>query len=79
LHVANPVFSGTQSGIMNTNTVLITPKLLALLSELDGFKGTWRALRILAPERLKALRQVATIEIIGPTTRIEGSKLTNRE
>ncbi len=33
----------------------------------------------LAPERLKALRQVATIESIGSSTRIEGSKLTDRE
>lgn len=64
---------------MNTDTILITPELLALLSELDEFKGAWRALRTLAPERLKALRQVATIESIGSSTRIEGSKLTDLE
>jgi Fic family protein len=33
----------------------------------------------LAPERLRALRRVATIESIGSSTRIEGSKLTDRE
>ena len=33
----------------------------------------------LAPERLNALRHVATIESIGSSTRIEGSKLTDRE
>jgi Fic family protein len=64
---------------MNTDTIRITPELLALLSELDEFKGAWRALGTLAPERLKALRQVATIESIGSSTRIEGSKLTDRE
>lgn len=64
---------------MNTSTIRITPELLALLSELDEFKGAWRALGTLAPERLKALRQVATIESIGSSTRIEGSKLTDRE
>ena len=64
---------------MNTDTICITPELLALLSELDEFKGAWRALGTLAPERLKALRQVATIESIGSSTRIEGSKLTDRE
>jgi hypothetical protein len=32
-----------------------------------------------APERLSALRRVATIESIGSSTRIEGSKLTDRE
>jgi Fic family protein len=52
---------------------------LALLSELDEFKGAWRALGTLAPERLNALRRVATIESIGSSTRIEGSKLTDRE
>ena len=34
---------------------------------------------IIAPERLSALRRVATIESIGSSTRIEGSKLTDRE
>jgi Fic family protein len=64
---------------MKTDTILITSELLALLSEIDEFKGAWRALGTLAPERLKALRQVATIESIGSSTRIEGSKLTDRE
>jgi Fic family protein len=53
--------------------------LLALLSEIDEFKGAWRALRTIAPERLNALRRVATIESIGSSTRIEGSKLSDRE
>jgi Fic family protein len=67
------------SGVMKTDTIRITSELLALLSELDEFKGAWRALGTLAPERLKALRQIATIESIGSSTRIEGSKLTDRE
>jgi hypothetical protein len=64
---------------MNTDTIQITPGLLALLSEIDEFKGAWRALGTLAPQRLNALRRVATIESIGSSTRIEGSKLTDRE
>jgi len=64
---------------MNTDTIVITPELLALLSEVDEFKGAWRALGTLAPERLSALRRIATIESIGSSTRIEGSKLTDRE
>ena len=63
---------------MNTNSIVITPELLNLLSEVDEFKGAWRALGSLAPERLSALRHVATIESIGSSTRIEGSKLTDR-
>lgn len=65
--------------MLKTDTIEITPELLALVAELDEFKGAWRALGTLAPERLKALRHVATIESIGSSTRIEGSKLTDRE
>ncbi|MCE2984389.1 MAG: Fic family protein [Burkholderiales bacterium] len=65
--------------MMQTDSIQITPELLALITEVDEFKGAWRALGTLAPERLKALRHVATIESIGSSTRIEGSKLTDRE
>ena len=64
---------------MKTDSIQITPELLSLLSEIDEFKGAWRSLGTLAPERLNALRRVATIESIGSSTRIEGSKLTDRE
>src|ERR1700681_2697573 len=57
----------------------ITPEILNLIAGLDEFKGAWRALGTLAPERLSALRRVATIESIGSSTRIEGSKLSDRE
>lgn len=65
--------------MFNTDTIQITPELLALVSEIDEFKGAWRALGTLAPERLNALRSVATIESIGSSTRIEGNKLSDRE
>ena len=65
--------------MLNTDTLQITPELLTLVAELDEFKGAWRALGTLAPERLKALRRIATLESIGSSTRIEGSKLTDRE
>lgn len=53
--------------------------MLQLIGEIDEFKGAWRALRILAPERLAALRRIATIESVGSSTRIEGAHLTDRE
>lgn len=65
--------------MLKTDTIQITPELLTFLTEIDEFKGAWRALGSLAPERLKALRHVATIESIGSSTRIEGSRLTDRE
>ncbi|MFZ5689767.1 MAG: Fic family protein [Pseudomonadota bacterium] len=64
---------------IRTDTIRITPEILALVAEIDEFKGAWRALGTIAPERLSALRRVATIESIGSSTRIEGSKLTDRE
>ena len=39
-----------------------TQEMLRLVAEIDEFKGAWRALRGIAPERLTALRRVATIE-----------------
>jgi Fic family protein len=62
-----------------TESLTITAEILALIAEIDEFKGAWRALGTLAPERLNALRHVATIESIGSSTRIEGSKLSDRE
>ena len=57
----------------------ITPEVLTKIARIDEFKGAWRALGRLAPERLSALRRVATIESIGSSTRIEGSRLSDRE
>lgn len=65
--------------MMKSDTLQITPEVLTLIAGIDEFKGAWRALGTLAPERLSALRKVATIESIGSSTRIEGSKLNDRE
>jgi len=64
---------------MDLTSLIITPELLRLISEIDEFKGSWRAHNTQSPERLKILRHVATIESIGSSTRIEGSKLTDNE
>ena len=65
--------------MINTTTLEITPELLNLIAEIDEFKGSWKALGTLAPERLSALRRVATIESVGSSTRIEGSRLSDRD
>src|ERR1700716_70030 len=64
---------------LNLSTLKITPKILGVIAEVDEFKGAWRALGRLAPERLSSLRRIATIESIGSSTRIEGAKLSDRE
>lgn len=66
-------------GMINAETLNITLEFLGLIAAIDEFKGAWKALGTLAPERLSALRRVATIESIGSSTRIEGSKLSDSE
>lgn len=72
------VFLGNNMG-MKIESLHITPQILSLIAEIDEFKGAWRALGQLAPEQLSSLKRVAKIESIGSSTRIEGSKLTNKE
>ncbi|MEW6079173.1 MAG: Fic family protein [Thermodesulfobacteriota bacterium] len=64
---------------MKEPIVNITNDILRLISEIDEFKGTWRAIGNLAPDRLNTLKKIATIESIGSSTRIEGVKLTDQE
>jgi Fic family protein len=65
--------------MIRSDTLQITPEALSLIARIEEFKGAWRALGTLAPDRLSVLRRVATIESIGSSTRIEGSKLSDRE
>jgi Fic family protein len=59
--------------------IIITAEILKLIAEIDEFKGRWRVIETLAPERLTSLRRIATIESVGSSTRIEGSKLSDAE
>ncbi len=65
--------------VIQLGTLQITPEILGIVAELDEFKGAWLASGALPPERLSALRRVATIESIGSSTRMEGGKLSDRE
>lgn len=49
------------------------------LSILDTFNGSWKSRENQEAQYLKELRGIATIESIGSSTRIEGSKLTDQE
>ncbi len=64
---------------LDLTSLSITPEFLKIIAELDEFRGSWIALGRLAPERLTALRKVATIESVGSSTRIEGSKLSDAQ
>lgn len=64
---------------MREPKLIIGPDLVKLIAEIDEFKGRWEALKTLSPDRLSALRKVATIESVGSSTRIEGAKLTDAQ
>jgi len=53
--------------------------LLSKIRRIDEFNGTWKAIQMLAPDRLSSLKYTATIESIGASTRIEGVTLTDAE
>jgi Fic family protein len=59
--------------------ITITSEILKLIGEIDKFKGRWKVMESLAPEKLTTLRRIARIESVGSSTRIEGAKLSDRE
>lgn len=64
---------------LDIKSILITPEILNLISEIDEFKGAWQQLGRIAQDRLLMLKKVATIESIGSSTRIEGAQLSDKE
>ena len=70
---------GKTDGGIRSESLEITPEILARVAVLDEFKGTWRAIGRIAPDRLSSLRRVATIESVGSSTRIEGARLSDRD
>lgn len=67
------------SEMLEIRNIIITPEILKFIAEIDEFKGRWQVIENLAPERLSKLKRIATIESVGSSTRIEGSKLTDSE
>ena len=65
--------------MLEIRNIIITSEILKLIAEIDEFKGRWQVIENLAPERLGSLKRIATIESVGSSTRIEGSKLTDSE
>lgn len=66
-------------GIISFDSLVLTKEMVNFIAEMDLFRGTWQEMRRLQPDRLSALKKVATIESIGSSTRIEGAKLTNHQ
>ncbi|MES2518937.1 MAG: Fic family protein [Bacteroidota bacterium] len=64
---------------MKTESLVLTNEIVNLMTEIDEFKGAWLALGNIAPDRLLQLKNVATIESIASSTRIEGSLLSDQQ
>lgn len=54
-------------------------KLLRTISQIDRFDASWATIEKIEGQSLKQLKSVATIQSVGASTRIEGSKLSNAE
>jgi hypothetical protein len=65
--------------MIESEKIKIALEMLNLIIEIDEFKGRWEQLDQITPDRLNALKKVATIESIGSSTRIEGAQLSDRE
>ncbi len=65
--------------MQSVKSLKITSEILLFIAEIDEFKGAWRALSNLAPDVLLQLQKTATIESIASSTRIEGSRLSDRD
>ena len=47
----------------DTRSITITPEILKLIAAIDEFKGRWKVIETLAPEKLTSLRRIATIAV----------------
>lgn len=54
-------------------------KLLSLISSIDRFDATWSNIERKEGLTLKQLKSIATVKSVGASTRIEGSKMSNKE
>jgi Fic family protein len=54
-------------------------KVLRAISKIDRFDASWASIEKIEGKSLKQLKSVATIQSVGASTRIEGSKLTDED
>lgn len=54
-------------------------KILSVISRIDRFDASWTSIERLESGNLRQLRHIATIQSVGASTRIEGSKMSDQE
>ncbi len=54
-------------------------KLISLISQIDRFDASWTSIERKESQSLKQLKSIATVRSVGASTRIEGSKMSDKE
>ena len=54
-------------------------KLVGLISQIDRFDASWTSIEKKEGQSLKQLKSIATVRSVGASTRIEGSKMSDKE
>ena len=54
-------------------------ELIRLISQIDRFDASWTSIEKREGQSLKQLKSIATVRSVGASTRIEGSKMSNKE
>jgi Fic family protein len=57
----------------------VSQVLMSKLGQIDAFKGSWKELEDFKPEKLSVMREMATIQSVGSSNRIEGTRVTDKE
>lgn len=60
-------------------TLTLNWELLRIISQIDRFDASWTTIEKKEGQSLKQLKSIATIRSVGASTRIEGSKLSDKE
>lgn len=64
---------------VHTESLDISWGLIGLISEIDRFDASWKAIERREGQSLKELKSIATVRSVGASTRIEGSRLSDEE
>src|SRR5690606_20686971 len=64
---------------VHTESLDISWALIGLISEIDRFDASWKAIERREGQSLKELKSIATVRSVGASTRIEGSRLSDEE
>ncbi|WP_207778430.1 Fic family protein [Balneicella halophila] len=64
---------------VHTFSLHIDWDIIRLISQIDRFDASWTSIEKKEKQSLKQLKTIATVRSVGASTRIEGSKMSNKE